>query len=157
MIGIAGFDYDFHSLSRANNELADAYSAMFTAGQSGRLMGVIQALVPGARFIPTERQRVTKKARDTTMRIGRVRIHLTCSGGPGHSQQELVEEKKRMVAASYADGFEKRSDIGKDLLSILIKANMASDLPADQKLTDDEVIAQITTFVGIIVPQQCMC
>lgn len=59
-----------------------------------------------------------------------------------------MEDKKKAIAAAHSGSVEKGSDIGKDLLSILIKANMASDVPIDQKLTDDEVLAQITTFVG---------
>jgi len=34
------------------------------------------------------------------------------------------------------------------LTNDIVKANMASDLPADQKMTDTEVLAQITTFVS---------
>lgn len=33
-------------------------------------------------------------------------------------------------------------------LLIIVRANMASDLRADQRMTDDEVLAQITTFVS---------
>lgn len=36
---------------------------------------------------------------------------------------------------------------GKDFLSLLIRANMASDLPAHEKLSDQDVMAQISTFV----------
>jgi cytochrome P450 len=59
-----------------------------------------------------------------------------------------MENKKKAVRALFAGEVEKGSDIGKDLLSLVIKANMASDLRADQQLTDDEVLAQITTFVS---------
>lgn len=59
-----------------------------------------------------------------------------------------MDNKKKAVQALFAGEVEKGSDIGKDLLSLVIKANMASDLRADQQLSDDEVLAQITTFVS---------
>lgn len=65
-----------------------------------------------------------------------------------------MENKKKAVRALYSGELEKGSDIGKDLLSLVIKANMASDLRPDQRLTDDEVLAQITTFVRAI-PYPC--
>ena len=47
VIGSAGFDYEFGGLSQDNNELADAYRTMFSAGQSWSILVVLQALVPG--------------------------------------------------------------------------------------------------------------
>ena len=46
VIGLAGFNYDFHALSEPRNELADAYKKMFTAGQATTPLTLIQALVP---------------------------------------------------------------------------------------------------------------
>jgi hypothetical protein len=79
--------------------------------------------------------------------------------------KRLIAEKKHAIQSAHADGFEKADVVGKDLLSILstsfhassglikandvVKANMATDLRADQRLTDDEVLAQITTFVRL--------
>ncbi|CAK5270435.1 unnamed protein product [Mycena citricolor] len=42
---------------------------------------------------------------------------------------------------------EKELGSGRDLLSILVKANMSADIPDSQKLTDAEVISQIPTFL----------
>jgi hypothetical protein len=79
--------------------------------------------------------------------------------------KRLIAEKKHAIQSAHANGFEKADVVGKDLLSILstslhpstvfikandvVKANMATDLRADQRLTDDEVLAQITTFVRL--------
>jgi len=35
----------------------------------------------------------------------------------------------------------------KDILSLLVRANMASDLPESSRMTDEEVLAQIPTFL----------
>jgi len=36
---------------------------------------------------------------------------------------------------------------GRDLLSLLVKANMATDIPESQRLSDKDVIAQVPTFL----------
>lgn len=36
---------------------------------------------------------------------------------------------------------------GRDLLSLLVKANTAHDLPEDHKMTDKDVLAQVPTFL----------
>lgn len=51
VIGLAGFNYDFHALSQPKNELAEAYREMFSAGMNITFMAIVQALVPGARYI----------------------------------------------------------------------------------------------------------
>jgi cytochrome P450 len=38
--------------------------------------------------------------------------------------------------------------VGKDLLSLIVKANMASDLQDSQRLSDEEIIYQISTFLA---------
>jgi hypothetical protein len=42
---------------------------------------------------------------------------------------------------------EKASVQDRDILSILIRANLASDLPDSQRLSDEDVLAQIPTFL----------
>ena len=79
-----------------------------------------------------------------------------------------MEDKKKAVMAAHSDGLEKGIDIGKDLLSILgqsgfrvlkcksrrrinfclVKANMTSDLKPEQRMSDEEVLAQVSTFVS---------
>lgn len=62
--------------------------------------------------------------------------------------REFVARKKREVMAEVSGKLEKGSIVGRDLLTLLIRANMAPDLREDQKLSDQEVVAQIITFVG---------
>ncbi|TXT09601.1 uncharacterized protein COLE_03535 [Cutaneotrichosporon oleaginosum] len=130
VIGLAGFDYDFNALRDNKNELAEAFRTMFSAGTSPSAMNILQNFIPILQFV--------------VMRIGKVSSWTR--GSPAHPQ-ELMDNKKAAVRALFAGEVEKGSDIGKDLLSLVIKANMASDLRPDQQLTDDEVLAQITTFM----------
>lgn len=56
---------------------------------------------------------------------------------------QLIAEKKASILG--ADGQKQvgRKDVvGRDLLTLLIKANMATDVPESQRLTDEEVLAR---------------
>lgn len=92
VIGVAGFNYDFKSLSQPKNELAEAFREMFSAGQNFNFVGVLQAFVPYADRIvshqsadlqemaagapadgqPTKRQTTIGASKALTQRIGRV-------------------------------------------------------------------------------------
>lgn len=59
--------------------------------------------------------------------------------------RKLIEEKKQalLTESSEESGSVGRRDVhSRDLLTLLIKANMASDIPEDQRLSDDEVLAR---------------
>lgn len=64
--------------------------------------------------------------------------------------QQLIAEKKAAILAEQHThsekpdkaGFEKKDVQGRDLLTLLIKGNMATDIPESQRLTDDEVLAR---------------
>ncbi|KAI9636876.1 cytochrome P450 [Dioszegia hungarica] len=131
IIGKAGFDWDFQALSKPKNVLAEAYDSMFSAGYIHPLAAFLQNAIPGADRIPTKYQTIMNESRATTRRIG----------------QKLMDDKKKAIKASFDEGLQKGDDIGKDLLSICIRANMASDLAPEQRLSDEEVLAQITTFL----------
>ncbi|KAI0648581.1 cytochrome P450 [Trametes meyenii] len=57
---------------------------------------------------------------------------------------EIMEEKRRAVLRG-DDALMAQIGEGKDVMSILLKANMAAD--AKEKLTDDELIAQMSVFI----------
>jgi hypothetical protein len=61
--------------------------------------------------------------------------------------RHLITEKKAAVVRSQSglDGSSglKKNDIeGSDLLSLLIKANMATDLPDHRRLSDEEILVR---------------
>lgn len=59
--------------------------------------------------------------------------------------RKLIADKKQAILtdSSEESGSVERKDVhGRDLLTLLIKANMASDIPEDQRLSDDEVLAR---------------
>lgn len=62
---------------------------------------------------------------------------------------DLISEKRSEILAS-ADvdakgGVEKRNIQGRDLLTLLIKANMATDIPDSARMSDEEILAREST------------
>ncbi len=58
---------------------------------------------------------------------------------------QLIADKKAAIIAekhSEKEGLERKDMQGRDLLTLLIKANMATDIPENQRLTDEEVLAR---------------
>ncbi|KDQ54060.1 hypothetical protein JAAARDRAFT_160998 [Jaapia argillacea MUCL 33604] len=140
VIGLAGFNYQFNSLNTDEkpSELSQAFSTMFEAGQEFSILPFLQAFIPPLRIISSERSRRIAGARRTMARIGR----------------QLLDEKKAAVTASLEKNLnggeievDKKSVQGRDLMSLLVRANMATDLPENQRMTDEDVLAQVPTFL----------
>lgn len=132
-IGAAGFDYDFKTLFSHRSELLDAFHSAIRAMQMNALVSTLQNRFVLFNALPTPSGSLGKRSRATMNRVG----------------DRIVNEKTR--AATQA-GIEKDTDLGTaDLLSRLIRANMANDLEERQRLTHREVQAQICTFVSYSV------
>jgi len=57
----------------------------------------------------------------------------------------MISQKKAEILTSENDvksGVEKRSIQGRDLLSLLIRANMATDIQDSARMTDEEILAR---------------
>ncbi|KAH7907833.1 cytochrome P450 [Hygrophoropsis aurantiaca] len=137
VIGLAGFNYEFNSLDTSvkKNEINEAIGMIVSAGIAGDVLSMLQLWLPPLRAIPTDLGRKITVAQQAMERIGR----------------ELLRDAKAAVMASQRDEkkgiVEKRSVQGRDLLSLLVRANMATDIPDNQKLSDEEVLAQVPTFL----------
>ncbi|KAG9098412.1 hypothetical protein FS749_003864 [Ceratobasidium sp. UAMH 11750] len=128
IIGAAGFDYHFNSLDGEDeDELAKAFSKIFEAGQQASTLAIIKNFVPIFNIIPDERSRRLKSNMATMHRIG----------------MKLVDDKKAKLSQELKTGTTAQS---RDLLTLLIKSNMAYESD-DQRMTDDEVLGQISTFL----------
>ncbi|TFY55501.1 hypothetical protein EVJ58_g8212 [Rhodofomes roseus] len=127
-IGLAGFNYQFDSLNTEgkSNELNAAFEVMFRSIARFSLFPLIKAYVPPLRII-----------RIATAQKAMRRIGLS-----------LVAEKKAEIVKAVSTG-EKGGDTlhSRDLLTLLIKANMATDIPESQRLSDEDVLAQVPTFL----------
>ncbi|KAL1952234.1 hypothetical protein VTO73DRAFT_1383 [Trametes versicolor] len=136
VIGLAGFGYELNSLKTTEkpNELAQAFHHIFNATPPVSLYRILMDFLPFLDFFPDERTKTIREAHVVMHRIG----------------TELVRDKKAAVMREVNDqnsGVEKKDVLGRDLLSLLIKANMATNIPDNQRLTDEEVLAQIPTFL----------
>ncbi|KAI0260279.1 cytochrome P450 [Gloeopeniophorella convolvens] len=136
IIGLAGFGYSFDSLhsSEDANELYAAIRSMMAANTRSYLV-MIQLLFPLFRPIPTARSRVLDRAFEVIRRVG----------------TRLIDDKKAaVIAESSTDGsgvVEKQNVQGHDLLSLLIRSNMASDMPETMRMSDSEILSQVPTFL----------
>ncbi|EIW74059.1 cytochrome P450 [Coniophora puteana RWD-64-598 SS2] len=134
-IGLAGFNYSFDALNvnERPNELSEAFNHMVQTAQDINLLTVLQGFIPPLRVISTAQTRVIKKSQQTMTRIGR---HL------------LRDAKAAIRAESDTKTIEKSNVKGKDLLSLLVRANTATDIPDSQRMDDEDVLAQVPTFLA---------
>ncbi|KAJ7687494.1 cytochrome P450 [Mycena rosella] len=131
VIGQAGFDYQFDALNAKGkpNELDQVFTQLFHSPQAARNQGfrVAQSMVPLLGFLPLPGMKLLASARGKMLSIG----------------GRIVSTSKANLDASEAD---KALGNRRDLLSVLLRANLSPDIPESQRLTDAEVIAQIPTF-----------
>ncbi|KAG6854183.1 hypothetical protein C0991_009835 [Blastosporella zonata] len=123
----SGFNYKFDALSEdpKKNELNAAFAIMFKAGTKLTLIPLIRTYLPFLRFLvwqKTEQDAKAAEAKKTMTRIA----------------EELLRESK----ASIHEKGEAR-----DLFTLLIKSNMATDIPEHQRMTEHDVLAQVPTFL----------
>ncbi|KAL5478249.1 hypothetical protein ACEPAI_2433 [Sanghuangporus weigelae] len=133
VIGLAGFDYHFDSLNvhQEPGELNKAFATLFHADGSFGILQLLQAFFPIFNIIPSKRGNEERRARGTMQRIG----------------QELLREKKTSVNGKFYEEREQGRGRGKDLLSVLVRANMDVELPDSQRIPDEDVLAQVPTFL----------
>jgi hypothetical protein len=55
----------------------------------------------------------------------------------------IADAKSKATQNSKSDFVEKGDIVGRDLLSLLIRANMATDLKESQRMLDDEILARM--------------
>ncbi|PPQ88686.1 hypothetical protein CVT25_010120 [Psilocybe cyanescens] len=132
VIGLAGFNYNFNALADGKSELNDAFSTLFQASTSVSILPVIKALVPALRFVPGKRDAEAKSSMNTMKRIGYELLH---------------ESKMGLMAEDNNTKVGQNSLKRRDLLSLLLRANTSNDLPLNQRMSDEDVIAQVPTFL----------
>ncbi|KAJ7087052.1 cytochrome P450 [Mycena crocata] len=132
IIGLAGFNYEINALGTEGDaapadELSEAYEAAVAAEGSFSVMRLLQMRFRVLRRIPLRVDAPIRAFQATTLRIGR----------------RLFAESKREIAENGT--FE--TGRARDLLTLLVRANTAKDIPESQRLSDEDVIAQVPTFL----------
>ncbi|KAJ7486788.1 cytochrome P450 [Mycena latifolia] len=131
IIGLAGFNYSINALGARSqdtpDELATAFETLFAAESQMTPLRALQGLYPIFRKIQTNTDRIGRAAQATMMRIGR----------------KLLADSKRDIADTGT--FE--TGRARDLLNLLVRANTSKEIPANQRLSDEDVLAQVPTFL----------
>ncbi|KAJ7702686.1 cytochrome P450 [Mycena rosella] len=129
IIGKAGFNYDFHSLGShsegARDELHKAFATIAAAGEKPTgLLNIFKSMVPflGAVLPRRKIDKVIDSSKAVMRRIG---LRL------------LSESRQKIAEGSNADSIGSR-----DLLSLLVRANMAKHIPEAQRLSEEDVLAR---------------
>ncbi|CCM03723.1 uncharacterized protein FIBRA_05869 [Fibroporia radiculosa] len=132
VIGSAGFDYQFNAIQSESNELFNAYKEMFEVAisqQRGSLRSLFVIYFPIINVLfPNRAAHTVKRCQEVIRRVA----------------GDLVQEKKRKIADAEEKGTVYQ---GKDLLTLLLKSNAAADLPPEQRISDDDILHNINTFM----------
>ncbi|KAG8900785.1 hypothetical protein FRB99_005759 [Tulasnella sp. 403] len=130
-IGSAGFAYEFNSLvDGEENELYRALMDYFSPVNRPTALDLIRLRVPLLKLIPTQRERVIRNSKEVIDRI--------CA--------KIFEEKKKAVLAEQGR-IDKKRLVGRDIISALVRANLAVDVKESDRMTDQEVTSQISTVL----------
>ncbi|KAF7301922.1 hypothetical protein MIND_00758200 [Mycena indigotica] len=131
IIGLAGFNYDIHALEFDDNSNSDplinAFNRLCSLQAGISVARFIRHQFPILRYLPTHNNRVAKAAQAQMMAVGR----------------EILVESKRAIL----EGTEYDSGRGRDLLSLLVRANTSKDIAITQQLSDEDTLAQVPTFL----------
>jgi len=125
VISLAGFNYKLDSLSGRQDKLNEAFSAMVKTEAKPQLIPMLRFNFPMLRFIPDPQ--------GAEIRNSRKILHSIAS--------ELLAESKASAS--------NEKSTARDLLSLLVQSNLATDRPENQRLSDDDVIAR--TFSCLLV------
>ncbi|KAJ7671617.1 cytochrome P450 [Mycena polygramma] len=128
IIGEAGFSHQFNGLDNKPSDLNEVFAQLFDSPTSQRdtALRLVQAMIPILRLVPVP-SRLFNAARKKMFSIG----------------HELVEQSKLASSKELTEGCLTGH---RDLLSLLLKANVRADIPEYQRMSDEEVIGQIFTF-----------
>ncbi|KAF7306436.1 Cytochrome P450 [Mycena indigotica] len=127
IFGLAGLDYHFNALLDESEAVYSAFRTMFCiSDKSSQLRVLKQLYLPVVeRIWPDEADIITQRCLKTIHECG----------------MALIETKRQAILAEKSD-FQSQE---KDMLSLLIKSNLAADPSA--RLSDRELLDQITSFL----------
>ncbi|KAF7351505.1 hypothetical protein MSAN_01582800 [Mycena sanguinolenta] len=133
IIGKAGFNYDFRSLGTGSENIRDElHEAFAKIADSQAFTGFFDVLKARFAFLRailpyTKVDKIINNSQATMRRIG----------------LGLLNESRRNIAeGKSADHVALR-----DLLSLLVRANMSKDISESQRLSEEDVLAQVPTFL----------
>ncbi|KAF7288947.1 hypothetical protein MIND_01411100 [Mycena indigotica] len=140
VIGRAGFGYDFNALNPTGhtNELNQAFTDLLHSPHSNifSMIRLAQGTIPVLKLLPLPGARLVQSAHRRMMKIGGKIVHESKAAILATGNEDDANEKDALTMLSRQ----------RDLLSTLLKANMAPGLTERQRLDEEEVISQIPAF-----------
>ncbi|KAJ7088821.1 cytochrome P450 [Mycena belliarum] len=131
IIGLAGFNHNINALGTQSDDapdpLAVAFETLSASERQVTLWRILQGVYPIFRHIPTRADSIGRAAQAEMTRIGR----------------QLLASSKRDIADTGT--FETGG--ARDLLNLLVRANTSKEIPIHQRLSDEDVLAQVPTFL----------
>ncbi|KZT05295.1 cytochrome P450 [Laetiporus sulphureus 93-53] len=136
VIGLAGFNYHFDTLNPEGKgtELSQAFDVMFGSLSDVAIdfLRLFKVFIPPLRIFYTDEDGC-------------------CSGGDEAHRHAAHRGQEGRDLKAAESGKDKENDDGssmhgRDLLTLLIKANMSTDIQESQRLSDEDVLAQVPTF-----------
>ncbi|TFK22582.1 cytochrome-450 hydroxylase [Coprinopsis marcescibilis] len=131
VIGVAGFDYQFNAIQNETNELFSAYKDMFEVAisQGSEFSTILSIYAPWwFKIFPNNVSRTVDRCQNVIRKVA----------------GELIQDKKRKIEEGQKSG---KPYQGRDLLSLLLKSNVAVDLPEDQRISDEDILNNVNTFM----------
>ncbi|KZS96610.1 cytochrome P450 [Sistotremastrum niveocremeum HHB9708] len=134
IMGLTGFGFDFNYINIDNldaeeqdaDELVKAIKQAVESGDNPSFLAFIGAMLPRSKMLLRLKEKIAAEAHDTMHALG----------------LKLLQEKKEEIL-KLGPNEEQRSD----LCSLLVRANMSPDVPESLRLSDEDVVAQIPTFL----------
>lgn len=156
IIGECGFGHDFRSLELAGtgseDDLASKLNALFRANTGGRLSQfLVQYLQkqPGLqwmRYLPS-RGDTTRKELYNAMRDSALKIVAAKRAEIRKEREALGATDEKLSKAVFDEDLKTSSSDAKDIVHLIMRANMASDVKQSERLDDDELMGQMTSFL----------
>ncbi|KAH7916514.1 cytochrome P450 [Hygrophoropsis aurantiaca] len=131
VIGLAGFGYNFGAIQNQSDELFAAYKEMFeiAVSQGEGFRTILGIYLPTFNnLFPDNRVRTVRRCQEVIRRVA----------------GKLIQQKKLRIQEGEKNEI---ATAEKDLLSLLLKSNVATSLPPDQRISDEDILHNVNTFM----------
>ncbi|KAJ7609773.1 cytochrome P450 [Mycena polygramma] len=134
IIALAGFNRNTNTLGTRPGDTPDEILVTFEKLLAVELgpLDFLQGTYPLLRHVSTPNERARAASRAAMARIG---------------LQIFADSKRDIEEAGEFDDGAGAGTKAKDLLSLLVRGNTAKEVPGHQRMSDDDVLAQIITFL----------
>lgn len=142
IIGRAGFDYDFGAVEQGPNGLA-VRSSFHAAMTSTMNVNALDAIVGAFMFFVVPSLLYILPLTDNVRKLREMRSELI------KVSQKIVQAKAKQIRKELEAGVDAKETFAgkKDILHLLMRANMSPDIREDDRLSDDVLAGQIVTFI----------